>query len=72
MPKLFESWCPKRQEKLLVPGMTATSGHESAGRIFRPVLGGKYQEFLTFIIEDQPIELHVCKHCGCVFAQIAD
>jgi hypothetical protein len=70
----FESWCPRRQEKSLVPKMLKTSGHESAGPV-RQSAGGKLYWADRFVLfgEDggeKPIELHVCKHCGCVYAEV--
>ncbi len=69
----FESWCPRRQEKSLVP-MLKTRGHESAGPVMRSA-GGKFYVDNRYVLFEEdggekPIELHVCKHCGCVYAEV--
>jgi len=67
----FENWCPRRQDKS--PLTYPEYGHESAGPV-RQSTRGKFYEVNRFVLftEDavHPIELHVCKHCGCVYAEV--
>jgi len=65
--KLFESWCQRRRDKHTMGG--EPNEHESAGLIY-------YGHGIRFLLvrpgDTDDIELHLCKHCGCVYGVIKE
>lgn len=61
----FRSLCAMQRREHLYG--VVTGPHESAGELAHSSL----DKFYGFALRGEDIYLHVCKHCGCVYAALA-